>query len=50
MLKTHKLTIPNKLYIKLRPTFMSTREDRETSSTKRKLRLPPPLRHLRQVI
>ena len=35
-------TSPNKLYIKLRPKFMSTREDRETSTTKRKLRLPPP--------
>jgi hypothetical protein len=50
MLETRKTTSPNKLYIKLRPTFMSTREDRETSTTKRKLRLPPPLRHLRQVL
>jgi hypothetical protein len=50
MLDTRKHTSPNKLYIKLRPTFMSTREDRETSTTKRKLRLPPPLRHLRQVL
>ena len=50
MLETRKTTSPNKLYIKLRPTFMSTREDRETSTTQRKLRLPPPLRHVRQVL
>ena len=31
-----KPTSPNKLYIKLRPNFMSTREDRETSTTKRR--------------
>jgi hypothetical protein len=50
MLEMRKPTSPNKLYIKLRPTFMSTREDREASTTKRKLQLPPPLRHLRQVL
>lgn len=30
-------TSPNKLYIKLRPTFISTREDRETRATKKLL-------------
>jgi hypothetical protein len=50
MLDRRKPTSPNKLYIKLRPNFMSTREDRETNTTKRKLRLPPPLQHLRQVL
>lgn len=42
-------TSPNKLYIKLRPSFMSKREDRETSTTKTELRLHEPLRHLHQV-
>jgi hypothetical protein len=50
MLEMRLPTSPNKLYIKLRPTFMSTREDRETSTTKTELRLSPPLRHLRQVL
>ena len=51
MLLTRKPTSPNKIYIKLRPTFMRTREDREMSTTKTELRLlPPPLRHLRQVL
>ena len=51
MLDTRKPTSPDKLYIKLRPNFMSTREDHETSTTKRMLRLlPPPLRHLCQVL
>ena len=50
MLETHIPTSPNNLYIKLRPNFMSTREDRETSTTKKKLQLPPPLRHLCQVL
>ena len=31
------------------PSFMSIREDRETSTTKTELRLHQPLRHLRQV-
>ena len=46
---TRKPTSPNKLYIKLRPNFMSTRKDRETS-TKTELRLQQPVRHLRQVL
>ena len=50
MLTMRTPTGPKRLYIKLRPNFMSTREDRETSTTKRKLRLPPPLRHLWQVL
>ena len=51
MLEMHLPTCPNKLYIKLRPSFMSKREDRETSTTKRTLwLLPPPLQHLRQVL
>lgn len=50
MLETCKSISPNKLYIKLWTNFMSTRKDRETSTTKRKLRPPPPLRHLCQVI
>ena len=37
MLKMRLPTSPNKLYIKLRPNFMSTREGRETSTTKRTL-------------
>ena len=32
------------------PSFMSIREDRETSTTKTELRLQQPLRHLRQVL
>ena len=51
MLDTCLPTSPNKLYIKLQPNFMSTREDHETSTTKRMLQLlPPPLLHLRQVL
>ena len=51
MLEMRLPTSPNKLYIKLQPNFMSTREDRETSTTKRMLRLlPTPLWHLRQVL
>ena len=51
MLHKRKCTSPNKPYFKPRPSFMSKREDRETSTTKRTLRLlPPPLRHLRQVL
>ena len=50
MLHKHKCTSPNKPYFTPSPNFMTTREDRETSTTKRMLRLlPPPLRHLRQV-
>ena len=50
MLHKRKCTSPNKPYFTPRPNFMSTREDRETSTTKTELRLPPPLRHLRQVL
>ena len=50
MLAKRKCTSPNKLYFMPRPNFMSTREDRETSTTERKLWLPPPLWHLRQVL
>ena len=49
MLAMRTPTSPNKLYIKLWPDIMSTRKDRETSTTKTELRLLPPLRHLRQV-
>ena len=49
MLEMRLPTSPNKLYIKLRPSFMSIREDRETSTTKMDLRLHQPLWHLRQV-
>ena len=50
MLNTRKPTSPNKLYYTPSPNFMSTREDRKTSTTKTELRLPPQLRHLRQVL
>ena len=51
MLTKRKCTSPNKPYFTPRPTFMSIREDRETSTTKMALRLlPPPLWHLRQVL
>ena len=50
MLHKRKTTSPNKPYFTPRPSFESTREDRETSTTKSTLRLlPPPLRHLCQV-
>ena len=49
MLHKRKCTSPNKPYFTPSPSFMSKREDRETSTNKTKLRLPPPLRHLRQV-
>ena len=47
MLAKRKCTSPNKLDFTPSPTFMSTREDRETSTTKTELRLQQPLRHLR---
>ena len=47
MLHKRKCTSPNKTYFTPSPSFMSKREDRETSTTKTELRLPPPLRHLR---
>ena len=50
MLHKRKCTSPNKPYFTPSPSFMSKREDRETSTTKTELRLPPPLRHLRQVL
>ena len=51
MLTKRKCTSPNKPYFIPSPNFMSTREDRETSTTKMALRLlPPPLWHLRQVL
>ena len=50
MLHKRKCTSRNNLYLMPRTSFMSKREDRETSTTKTELRLPPPLRHLRQVL
>ena len=47
MLHKRKCTSANKLYFTPSPSFMSTREDRETSTTKTELRLQQPLRHLR---
>ena len=49
MLNKRKCTSPNKPYFTPSPSFMSKREDRETSTTKTELRLCQPLRHLRQV-
>ena len=49
MLHKRKCTSPNKPYFTPSPNFMSTREDRETTTTKTALRLQQPLRHLRQV-
>ena len=50
MLHKRKCTSPNKHYFTPSPSFMSKREDRETSTTKMELRLLQPLRHLRQVL
>ena len=50
MLAKRKRTSPNKHYFTPSPSFMSIREDRETSATKTELRLHQPLRHLRQVL
>ena len=50
MLHKRKCTSPNKPYFTPSPSFMSKREDRETSTTKTELRLHQPLRHLRQVL
>ena len=50
MLHKHKRTSPNKLYFTPSPNIMSTREDRETSTTKTELRLQQPFRHFRQVL
>ena len=49
MLHKRKCTSPNKPYFTPSPSFMSTKEDRETTTTKTVLRLHQPLRHLRQV-
>ena len=50
MLNTRKRTSPNKPYFTPSPNIMTTREDRETSTTKTELRLQQPLRHLRHVL
>ena len=50
MLEMHLPTSPNKPYYTPRPSFKSTREDHDTSTTKTELRLQQPLRHLRQVL
>ena len=50
MLHKRKRTSPNKPYFTPSPSFMSIREDRETSMTKMELQLHLPLRHLRQVL
>ena len=50
MLHKRKCTSPNKPYFTPSPRFISTREDRETSTTKTALRLHQPLWHLRQVL
>ena len=49
MLHKRKCTSPNKPYFTPSRRFMSTKEDRETTTTKTVLRLHQPLRHLRQV-
>ena len=50
MFYKRKCTSPNKPYFTPSPNIMSTREDRETSTTKTELWLQHPLRHLRQVL
>ena len=50
MLHKRKCTSPNKPYFTPSPSFKSTKEDRETTTTKTVLRLQQPLRHLRQVL
>ena len=50
MLHKRKCTSPNKPYFTPSRCLMSKREARETSTTKMEKRLPPPLRHLRQVL
>ena len=49
MLHKRKCTSPNKPYFTLSPSFKSTKEDREMTTTKTALQLHQPLRHLRQV-
>ena len=48
MLHKRKCTSPNKPYFTPSPNFKSTKEDRETTTTKTALRLHQPLCHLRQ--
>ena len=43
MLHERKCTSPNKPYFTPSPRFKRTKGDRETSTTKMELRLPPPL-------
>ena len=50
MLHKHKCTSPNKPYFAPRPSFKSTKEDREMTTTKTELQLQQPLWHLCQVI
>ena len=50
MLHKRKCTSPNKPYFTPSQNIMSTREDRETSTTKTELRLHRPLSHLCQVL
>ena len=47
MLHKRKCTSPNKPYFTPSRRFMSTKEDRETTTTKTVLRLQQPLWHLR---
>ena len=49
MLHKRKCTSPNKPYFTPSPSFKSTKEDREMTTTKMALWLHQPLRHLRQV-
>ena len=49
LLHKRKCTSPNKPYFTPSPSFKSTKEDRETTTTKMALRLHQPLQHLRQV-
>ena len=50
MLHKRKYTSPNKPYFTPSPSFKSTKEDRETTTTKTALRLQQPLWHRRQVL
>ena len=50
MLHKRKCPSTNKPYFMTSPSFMSTKEDRETTTTKTALRLQQQLWHLRQVL
>ena len=50
ILAKRKRTSPNKPYFTPSPSFMSTKGDLETTTTKTTLRLQQPLWHLRQVL